>query len=309
VNSRFMSRRNLRSVAALLALALGGLTPTVGHAYTAAGDRNFSANIVLPQVAPADAFYGTTGTQPFDAGATGEATRQTNIAGSYSKTITERVGIQIEGVFSRLDRLHAPGTSGFQNLDVLLQYEPIVDQQHELVLTLGVDREFPGTGDQGVGASRRGATRPAVFFAKGLGDLDIGYWRPLAVTGLAAYQIGDRSPRPDMYNAGFSVQYSIPYLESKVAAVDLPDIVRGLTPMTEVLFTGPAGRSYGQRVTALVAPGVSYSNGGGWEFGIEALIPATKATGSGVGIAAQLLLQLDYLLPGSILGRPLFRPR
>ena len=56
----------------------------------------------------------------------------------------------------------------------------------------------------------------------------------------------------------------------------------------------------------MVAPGVSYSQGSGWEVGIEALIPATRTTGRGVGVIAQLVLQLDYLLPDSVLGRPIF---
>jgi len=297
-------RRNL--LAAALALAFDCAIPIGSHAYTAAGDRNFPATLVLPQVAPSDAVYGTASTIPFVSNMPGDTTQNTTFAGTYSKTITERLGIQIEGQFTRLDRLRASSANGFQNLDILLQYQPVLDREHEFVLTLGVDREFGGTGSQSVGAFRQSATRPGVYFAKGLGDLDIGYWRPLAVTGFAAYQIGEGSPRPDLYNLGFSVQYSIPYLTSKVAPLDLPDFVRNLTPMTEVLFTGPAGRSFGQRVTTLVAPGVSYANGRGWELGVEALVPATKATGTGVGVIAQFVLQLDYVAPNSVLGRPLF---
>jgi len=39
------------------------------------------------------------------------------------------------------------------------------------------------------------------------------------------------------------------------------------------------------------------------------LIPANKATGSGVGVIAQLVVQFDSLLPDSVVGRPLFAPR
>jgi hypothetical protein len=38
------------------------------------------------------------------------------------------------------------------------------------------------------------------------------------------------------------------------------------------------------------------------------MIPTTRATGSGIGVIAQLVLQLDYLLPESVLGRPIFTP-
>jgi hypothetical protein len=89
-----------------------------------------------------------------------------------------------------------------------------------------------------------------------------------------------------------------------VQRFDLPPLVRGLTPMAELLVTTPAGRGYGARTTALVAPGISYA-GEGWEFVIEALVPATRATGEGAGVRAQLHLVLDFLFPNTI-GRPLF---
>jgi len=53
---------------------------------------------------------------------------------------------------------------------------------------------------------------------------------------------------------------------------------------------------------------VIYSRGKGWELGIEAVIPTTRATGTGAGVIAQLVIQLDYLLPDSVVGRPIFLP-
>jgi hypothetical protein len=146
-------------------------------------------------------------------------------------------------------------------------------------------------------------------FGKGLGDLPIGYWRPLAITGFAGYQIG-AGARSNVFQAGVSVQYSIPYLLSKVANVDLPPFLGGMTPITEVFLTTPVGQVSGQgtNTTLVVAPGITYSRGRGWELGIEAMIPTTRATGRGVGVIAQLVIQLDYLLPDSVVGRPLFLP-
>ena len=70
------------------------------------------------------------------------------------------------------------------------------------------------------------------------------------------------------------------------------------------LLTTPAGQAHGTANTALVAPGVSYA-GEGWQFGIEAMIPMTRATGKGLGVTAQFHVWLDYLFPNSI-GRPVF---
>ena len=157
-----------------------------------------------------------------------------------------------------------------------------------------------------VGLSRVAALEYAALGSAESGGITVNCICPGWVdTAIIAPQIAERS---ELLGVS-SEEYSIPYLGSKVGAVELPDFMRNLTPLTEVFFTGPVGRSFGQRATALVAPGVSYSNGRGWEFAIEALLPTTRATGSGVGVTAQLVLQLDYLLPGTALGRPIFPVR
>jgi hypothetical protein len=310
-SSRHASRRNSPNlcwiVSAILSLAIGGLTPTAGYAYTAAGDRSFPGTLILPQVGPSDALWVPLSTQTFEAVSTGDRTRATNFTGTYSKLITERLGAQFGYGLTHIDRLGTSSVTGAQNFHMLLQYETILDPANEFLMSVQLDREFGGTGDQGAGSAKQSATEPGLTFAKGLGDLPIGYWRPLAITGFTGYQIGEGA-RPNMVDAGFSVQYSIPYLVSKVTNVDLPSFVRGMTVMTEVMVNTPVGRSFGRHTMNLVAPGISYSEGNGWELAIEAMIPTTKATGSGVGVIAQLLLQLDYLLPDSVVGRPLFPP-
>jgi len=185
-------------------------------------------------------------------------------------------------------------------------------------LSVSVEQEFGGTGTHGATSPPQGAITPGVTFAKGLGDLPIGYLRPLAITGFAGFQAaegtapksyGESQRRPNLVIAGLSIQYSIPYLVSKVADVNLPTFVRGLTPITEILFSNPAGHGYGQSTAVLVAPGISYTQGTGWEAAIEARIPTTRSAGHGIGVIAQVVLQFDYLLPDSILGRPIFPAR
>jgi hypothetical protein len=293
-SSRHPHRRNgpdrRWSISTVLTLAIAGLTPTTGNAYTAAGDRNFPATLILPQVGPSDASWGNISTQPMAKG------QLTEFTGTYNKLITEQLGIQFKGGITRQASVNRT-----QNFNVLLQYEALVNQPHEFLLSVQVGHSFGAHT-----APPRPTTTPAVTFAKGLGDLPIGYWRPLAITGFAGYQVAEGA-RTNVFQTGFSVQYSIPYLLSKVANVDLPPVLRGMTPITEVLFSTPVGHIYGQgtSTTLLVAPGISYTRGRGWELGIEAMIPTTTATGSGVGVIAQLVIQLDYLLPDSV-GRPIF---
>jgi hypothetical protein len=278
------------SISWVLTLVIAGLIPTAGNAYTAAGDRNFPATLKLPQIAPTDALWVDFSTQPMANG------YQTQFTGTYSKMITERLGIQVKEGLTR-----QASVTRAQNFNVQLQDEAIVNQPHEFLLSVQVGQNF------GAHTSPPSpTTTPAVTFGKGLGDLPIGYWRPLAITGFAGYQVAEGA-RTDVFQTGFSVQYSIPYLVSKVANVNLPPFLRGMTPITEVLFTTPVGHVYGQgtNTTLLVAPGISYTRGRGWELGIEAMIPTTKATGSGIGVIAQLVIELDYLLPYSV-GRPIF---
>jgi hypothetical protein len=284
-----------------------GVPASQALAYSAAGDRLFPATLNLPQIAPGDEFYIWGNTVPRNGGPVGAGTRRSGIAAIYGKTITERLGIVVEENWTRLDRVAKHPWSAWQSLDTEIKYLAVIDQPHEFLLTLGLDREFGGTGAQRVGAFAAGATTPRVYFGKGLGDFDIGYLRPLAVTGLLGYQIGDARPRPNLVTAGLVVEYSIPYLQSKVQSLALPEFVRGLTPMTELLVMIPGGESFGARTTAMFAPGVSYA-GEGWEFAVEALVPASRATGRGIGAIAQFHLSLDYVAAETI-GRPLFPAR
>ncbi|HJU18575.1 MAG TPA: hypothetical protein VJ770_19150 [Stellaceae bacterium] len=289
---------------ALFGAVAAAVWATSAAAYTAAGDRTFVATLLLPQVAPADEVYFTGSTLPLTFGGIGSASRMSSASVVYDKTITDRLGVQVEEEYTRLDRFGAPASYGWQNTDAALKYMAINNGSHEFLLTFGVDREFGGTGTRRVGASPSGATTPQIYFGKGLGDLDIGLLRPLAVTGFVGAQAADQRPRPDLFTTGLAVEYSIPYLESKVRSFALPDLVRGMTPITEVLVTAPLGRSYRARTAVLVAPGLVYA-GAGWEAGIEAMIPTTRASGRGVGVIAQVHFALDYFF-SETLGKPLF---
>jgi hypothetical protein len=287
--------------AAALMLIAVALPVSNAWAYTAAGDRLFPATILLPQIAPSDEAYVTTSTQPTTAG------RATSLSGVYDKSITERWGIAVEDGYGWLDRRRASTVSGWHNAELTLRYLAVVDQPHEFLLSVGVDQEFGNTGATRAGADRHGSTTPTVYLGKGLGDLDIGYLRPLALAATFGYVASNGNPRPDQVATGIAVEYSIPYLESKVETLQLPAFMRSMTPIVEYFYTTPTTPSHGQSTTATVAPGFSFA-GEGWEFTIEALVPATHATGTGLGVTAQFHLALDFLFPGSV-GKPLFSGR
>jgi hypothetical protein len=195
--------------------------------------------------------------------------------------------------------------TGWQNLEMVTQYLAVLDPVREGLVTLGVNQEWGGTGARRIGAPPQGATTPTVYFAKGMGDYDIGYLRPFAITGAIGYQFADSPPRSDALNTDIAVEYSIPYLQSKVTAFDMPDLLRGMTPLVEAVVTTPTGAYRGStRTSATFGPGINYS-GEGWEFTIEALVPAGRSAVTGLGVAAQLNIALDYFFPDTI-GKPLF---
>jgi hypothetical protein len=297
--------RQTRRATVLLVLAFGTtIAPSGVSAYTAAGDRVFPSMLVLPQFAPGDEFYNWDETQPHTPAGAGTPWHENDATAVFDKTITDRLGVVIEETWTELKTVKTGSQWGMQNLDTEVKYLAIDDQPHEFLMSLGLDREFGGTGAARVGAYPSGATTPRLYLEKGMGDIGIAALQPIAVGGVLGYQIADAAPRPSLYTPGFFVEYSIPYLESKVATLDLPDFIRHLTPVTEVQFTVPSGEAFHTRTTALIAPGVTYA-GAGWELGAEALISGTSATGRGIGVIAQLHLALDYLFPDSI-GRPLF---
>jgi hypothetical protein len=278
------------------------LLPVAAAAYTAVGDRVFPATILLPQAAPGDDLYVTPSTLPVPGG------NATNLTATLDKLLTERLGIGIQDGYNWIGQDNASTQVGWQNLLAYVKYEAILDPPHEFLFSIGAAHEFGGTGTRRVGAPENGATLvPTTFFAKGLDDLPIGYFRPLALQGFATYQLSSGAPRPDNVLAGLAVEYSIPYLQSKVRAFDLPDLLRGMTPIVETLVVTPTRNRGGSTTAVIVAPGVAYS-GQGWQFAIEARVPANSAAGSGVGVLAQFSLSLDYFFPDS-LGRPLLAGR
>ena len=296
-----MAARPLRRPLPGFAAAVLALWPHLAAAYTAAGDRNFPATILLPQAAPSDEFFVPFSTLPLPGG------RVANLGQVFDKTLTERLGVQFQEGFTWRQQNGGQTQSGWQNLETTVKYLAVLAPAQEGLVSLGVVRDWGGTGARRIGAWAQGATIPSVYFAKGFGDRDIGYLRPLAVTGQLAYQFADGRPRPDNLVTGVAVEYSLPYLESRVQAVGLPGWLAATTPLVETFVKMPTANRGTLRTAAVVGPGLSYA-GPGWEFAIEALIPATRAAGTGLGVAAQFHLSFDFLFPDTV-GKPLFSPR
>jgi len=297
--------RRLNSPVFWVAIFMAATLAGTAHAHGIAGNRVFYPTLTIDDPAVMDELsLPTLTTVRQNAASDGSAQgfRLYDFGAEWDKRITENFGLAVNADYLLQHNDDGTTGKGFDNFSLTLKYKAFVSDAHEFMASVGVTREFGGTGSGAVGASANGSTTPKIYFGKGLGDLPIGYLRPLAVTGTCGYQFSDkRNSDPDQMNVGLSVQYSLPYLQQHVVDIGLPAFFARVTPLVEFNLT----RVQGEQVTGTVAPGILYDEKS-WQFGIEALLPMNGATNTNVGVIAQMHFFLDHLFPDS-LGKPLFR--
>ena len=299
-------KRTLWCAAALAAVIWLGASPNA-RAHAVCGNRVFPATLTMDDPGIGDELsLPTIQYLPIPATGGNSAGHSVDYGFEWDKTITRDLGIAInDDYFTRhgsTQNLH-----GWDNLTVTLKDELPCWDAHEFLASVGVIRNFARTGSsQLINAGAIGnvsTTAPTLYLGKGLGDLPIGYLRPFAVTGELSRQFSD-SPEvsPNSWAYAASLQYSVPYLQQHVKALNLPAFMGRLIPLIEFSYSSP---DHGTP-TGTIAPGVLYE-GNTWQLGAEALIPANTATRQkqGAGFIVQVHFFLDDLLPNS-LGKPLF---
>ncbi len=311
MTSRKKARQSRRALPmpgglAVLAASLApfGMNSSPAMAHGIAGDRVFPATILIDDPAVGDELsFPTISTIHNSANASGAGSRQLDFGAEWDKTITEDLGVAFNFDYTVLHFDSGGSIKGWQNPEFTLKYHFYTNAEHEFMTSVGVVRDFGGTGSSAVD-DPVGSTTPTLYFGKGMGDLPIGALRAFAITGEAQYQVSDwPSAEGNQWILGGSLQYSIPYLQQHVKDMGLPLFIGRMIPLVEVSMNVPSGGGGGP-VTGTISPGILYE-GDAWQFGVEALIPATKATNTGIGFIWQLHLYLDDLFPNS-LGKPIF---
>lgn len=255
----------------------------------------------------------------------GGGTRDTEISSDIALRITPKWDIEFGDAFIMLNPSQGKAVNGFDNLSIGSKYEFFENDEHEAVVSLGLDVDVGGTGGRQVGADAFSTWTPGLFFGKGLGDLPSGlsFLKPLAVTGVVGIAIptsvstrtftineetGEREVdverHPDVLQYGFAVEYSLIYLQEQVKDIGLPVPFDHLIPLVEFSVETPLNRGQLGQTTGTIDPGLIWS-GKYFQIGAEAVIPLNSRTGNDVGFIAQLHFYLDDLFPHS-LGRPLF---
>jgi hypothetical protein len=304
--------------------AVGELSATgraYGHGF--AGARFFPATLSTDDPFVADEFSLPTVSSIITPD--GGGTRDTEISSDIALRITPKWDIEFGDAFIMLNPSQGKAVNGFDNLSIGSKYEFFENDEHETVVSLGLDVDVGGTGSRQVGADAFSTWTPGLFFGKGLGDLPSGlsFLKPLAVTGVVGIAIPtsvstrtftineetgekevDVERHPDVLQYGFAVEYSLIYLQEQVKDIGLRVPFDHLIPLVEFSVETPLNRGQLGQTTGTIDPGLIWS-GKYFQIGAEAVIPLNSRTGNDVGFIAQLHFYLDDLFPHS-LGRPLF---
>jgi hypothetical protein len=298
---------------------MGGLSTPPALAHGFAGKRFFPATLTTDDPFVADELSLPTISSSKSASSGDEpATRQTTYSIDFTKRITTDLGIGVGATYLRLRPDGGDAQSGFDNFAANIKYQFYRSDEHEAIVSAGIDWDIGGSGSRRVGAESFSTITPALFFGKGFGDLPdrAKFLRPLAITGMAGIALPTRAStrmigedgeptieqHPYVLNWGFSVQYSLPYLQSFVKDVGLREPFNRMIPVVEFALQTSINRG-GGGTTGTVNPGVLWV-GRYVQLGIEAMIPINTRSGSGTGVIAQLHFFLDDLFPHSF-GRPL----
>lgn len=308
----------LSSGAALVALCCAACGHA--HAHGFAGKRFFPATLATEDPFVADELsLPTISFQRSPASGDGPASRETDFSLDVAKRVTENFGIGFGATYKLIHPEGGEAQRGFDNLAASAKYKFYQSDEHETILSVGIDWDIGGSGSKRVGAESFSTVTPGLFFGKGFGDLpsEMKFLRPFAITGQIGVGIPSRSRtttigdegdvdverHPHTLEWGFAIQYSVPYLQSFVQDMGWREPFNRMIPVVEFAMSTALDRG-ASGTTGTVNPGILWA-GQTIQLAVEAVIPVNHRSGNSVGVLAQLHFFLDDLFPRTI-GRPLF---
>jgi hypothetical protein len=319
-----MHRMNTALCLAILTAALAAASTVEAHGLI--GKRFLPATLAIDDPFIADELSLPTVSR-LKTPASGEApaTWETEVSAEFSKRLSPNFGFSLGGAWKHLDPDEGKSLSGFDNLEVALKYVFFKSPEHETLLSVGLGWDVGGTGSRKVDAERFDTVTPQLFFGKGFGDLPDAaeFVRPLAVTGAFGVAIPtrrhtqtitttttvnedtgeeetetevERELNPKMLQWGFSVQYSLQYLQAFVRDIGLPAPFNRMIPIVEFAMKTPLeGRDAG-RTTGTINPGLIWF-GRYVQVGVELQLPVNGRTSKNIGFLGQLHFYLDDIAP------------
>jgi hypothetical protein len=288
---------------AALACAMG---TTAAHAHAVVGDRVFPATLTVDDPGVGDEFDTQFGhiKSPTD---DGDNMNVNTVSYEWDKLITKNLAFSVSSQYVSQNAPNGNSAKGWDNVTLGVKYLVYANARHEFMASVGLLSEIGGTGAKSI-ANPYSTFTPTAYFGKGFGDLpaSLGYLRPFAITGEIGPNITTASSDngPNSLGWGVTLQYSIPYLQNQVKDLGLPQPFSNLIPVVEFPMSTCTAGSCAGHTTGTINPGVLWMNRYG-QFGVEAQIPANRATGTHVGVLVDAHLYFDDIFPNS-LGKPLF---
>src|SRR6202171_2678909 len=158
-----MSRRNLSLYGVVAALACV-VTADAAFAQALAEKRFFPATLATDDPFVADKLsLPTISTIKTPASGDAPATRETNFSVDVSKRITENLGVGFGATYKQLRPDGGDTQRGFDNAAASVKYKFYQSNEHETILSAGVDWDIGGSGSKRVGAGAFTTPTPARF--------------------------------------------------------------------------------------------------------------------------------------------------
>ena len=106
----------------------------------------------------------------------------------------------------------------------------------------------------------------------------------------------EKELNPKVVNWGFTLQYSLQYLQSYVRDVGLPAPFNRMIPLVEFAMQTPVEGPQSGRTTGTINPGLIWF-GRYIQLGLEMQIPVNRQSGKNVGVLGQIHFFLDDIAP------------
>ncbi len=293
---------SLQKSAILFGLALCALW-TTAYAHAVVGMRVFPGTLTFADPGVTDEFDIGWGRAALSGTPGGPAPYASTTSLAESKTITRNLALTIGDAYQAVSGPEA--VAGFGNVAIGVDYGLWKSDSEETLITGALNESLNHTGSGQV-ATPYSIFSPTLLFGRGLGDLPSRFrmLRPLAVTGMIAANIPSIAAVPRSLSWGLSVQYSVPYLQTYVRDIGLHAPFNNVVPLIECAMQTYTSGPFAGHTLGTINPGFVWLGRYG-QVGLEATLPANRASGHGVGVIVGIGFYLDDIFPHT-LGAPLF---
>src|SRR5207302_1908001 len=124
------------------------------------------------------------------------------------------------------------------------------------------------------------------------------------LTGTIGQSFPTQAQDSNVLEWGFAFEYSLPYLQSHVADIGLPEPFKNMIPLVEFAMQTGENRDDRGITTGTINPGVLWETPQ-FQLGAEALIPINNESGNHVGVVVQMWIYIDDLFAKAF-GHPIF---